>query len=152
MTMTMHGDRGEVTPFGLAGGTNGGRNILRVHRKGDTEETELGMHAMGITLYPGDHVIYRSNGGGGFGSPLTRDPELVLADVESGWLTFEKAKEVYGVVIATDERHGKLRIDHNGTAATRASLARRPVRKGYDFGEVHPSGEKIDIETETMVA
>jgi N-methylhydantoinase B len=152
MTMTMHGDRGEVTPFGLAGGTNGGRNILRVHRKGDAGETELGMHAMGITLYPGDHVIYRSNGGGGFGSPLTRDPEMVLADVGSGWLTLEKAKEVYGVVIAPDERHGKLRIDHNGTAAMRASLSRRPVRKGYDFGEVHPSGEKIDIETKTMVA
>ena len=29
MTMTMHGDRAEVTPFGLAGGTNGGPNTLQ---------------------------------------------------------------------------------------------------------------------------
>ena len=51
MTMTMHGDRAEVTPFGLAGGTNGGPNTLRLRRASspDTEE-ELGMHAVGIRL------------------------------------------------------------------------------------------------------
>ncbi len=147
--MTMHGDRGEVTPFGLAGGTNGGPNILRLQRKGDKEETELGMHAMGITLQPGDHVIYRSNGGGGFGSPLTRDPAMVMADIEAGWLTAEKAKNVYGVVIATDD---PKKIDFTATAARRAELARRAVRHGYDFGEVHPSGESVTIDVEALVA
>jgi N-methylhydantoinase B len=151
ITMTMHGDRGEVTPFGLAGGTNGGPNILRLNRKGDTEEVELGMHAMGITLQPGDHVIYRSNGGGGFGSPLTRDPAMVLADMEAGWLTAEKANDVYGVVVATDDKK-QLRIDFPATAARRAEIARRAIRHGHDFGEVHPFGESINIEIRTKVA
>jgi len=151
ITMTMHGDRGEVTPFGLAGGTNGGSNILRLQRNGVSEETELGMHAMGVTLLPGDHVIYRSNGGGGFGSPLTRDPALVLADVESGWLTLDKAKDVYGVVIVVDGP-AQHRVDSQATVVKRAELSRRAVGRGYGFGEVHPSGESISVDTKAKVA
>ncbi len=115
------------------------------------DETELGMHAMGVTLQPGDHVIYRSNGGGGFGSPLTRDPALVLADVESGWLTTDKAEDVYGVVIFTDDP-AHHRIDASATAAKRVELSRQMIRHGYGFGEVHPSGEGISINTKTKVA
>ena len=95
MTLTMHGDRAEITPFGLSGGTNGGANTLRLRRAANPDqEEELGMHAMGIRLQPGDHVIYRSNGGGGFGDPLERDPARVLADVEQGWISLNKAAAV----------------------------------------------------------
>jgi N-methylhydantoinase B len=38
-------------------------------------------------------------GGGGFGSPLERDPERVLADVRSGYVSLESARRDYGVVI-----------------------------------------------------
>jgi N-methylhydantoinase B len=153
ITMTMHGDRAEVTPFGLAGGTNGGPNILRVRPHDGHEEIDLGMHAMGITLHPGDHVIYCSNGGGGFGSPLKRDPNLVLADVESGWLTLEKARDVYGVVIvAEDARLGRFRIDEAASVAKRRELLRAPMKRGYGFGEVHPLGEAVNVGLETKVA
>jgi N-methylhydantoinase B len=147
MTLTMHGDRGEVTPFGLAGGTNGGRNILRLIRNGKNDETELGMHAMGVTLNPGDHLIYRSNGGGGFGSPLARDPEEVASDVESGWITFAKAEEIYGVALVEGHHPGSMRVDHEATRGMRETLSRTPLRKGYDFGEVHPFGERVVVQT-----
>ena len=153
ITMTMHGDRAEVTPFGLAGGTNGGPNILRIHRQGAHEETELGMHAMGITLKPDDHVIYRSNGGGGFGSALNRDPKLVLADLESGWITLDKARDVYGVVIILDNKQlGRFRIDAAATATKRLELSKATIKRGYGFGEVHPFGEIVNIEIEAKVA
>ena len=145
MTMTMHGDRAEVTPFGLAGGTNGGPNILRLRRASTPEtEEELGMHAMGIRLQPGDRLIYRSNGGGGFGDPLARDPAAVLADVEQGWVSPEKAERVYGVVLeGGNGAGGKRRIDAAATAARRAVLADTPAPRGYGPGEVHPLGEKL---------
>ena len=38
-------------------------------------------------------------GGGGFGDPLDRDPEMVQNDVVQGFVSLEKAKEDYGVVI-----------------------------------------------------
>ena len=143
MTMTMHGDRAEVTPFGLAGGTNGGPNMLRLRRAASPEtEEELGMHAMGIRLAPGDQLVYRSNGGGGFGDPLARAPEAVLADVEQGWITREKAVQVYGVVIAGGNGAGDpLRVDETATAARRAGT--RPAPEGYGPGEVHPLGRKL---------
>ena len=140
MTMTMHGDRAEVTPFGLAGGTNGGPNTLRLRRAASPQtEEELGMHAMGIRLAPGDQLIYRSNGGGGFGDPRTRAPEAVLADVEQGWITAERAEQVYGVVIAGGNGAGDpLRIDESATAERRAGT--EPAAEGYGPGEVHPTG------------
>ncbi len=147
MTLTMHGDRAEVTPFGLAGGTNGGPNTLSVRRAADPgSEEHLGMHAMGIRLEPGDHVIYRSNGGGGFGDPLSRDPALVLADVENGWISREKAEQIYGVaLVSSNGAAGSLKIDEASTATRRATLRGKPRVRGYGPGEVHPLGEKLTV-------
>ena len=143
MTMTMHGDRAEVTPFGLAGGTNGGPNTLRLRRAASPEkEEELGMHAMGIQLAPGDQLIYRSNGGGGFGDPRARAPQAVLADVEQGWITREKAERVYGVVVAGGNgASDPYRIDEAATAERRAGAAQ--PNEGYGPGEVHPLGRLL---------
>ena len=38
-------------------------------------------------------------GGGGYGNPLERDPNLVLEDVVNGIVSLEKARTEYGVVI-----------------------------------------------------
>jgi N-methylhydantoinase B len=38
-------------------------------------------------------------GGGGYGSPFARDPEQVLADVREGYVSLERARDDYGVVI-----------------------------------------------------
>jgi N-methylhydantoinase B len=38
-------------------------------------------------------------GGGGYGNPLEREPEMVERDVMEGYISLEKAKEDYGVVI-----------------------------------------------------
>ena len=40
-----------------------------------------------------------AGGGGGYGDPLKRPVEKVLKDVRNGFVSFEKAKEDYGVVI-----------------------------------------------------
>jgi N-methylhydantoinase B len=154
LTLTMHGDRAEVTPFGLAGGTNGGANILRLRRAANPEiEEDLGMHAVGIRLEPGDHMIYRSNGGGGFGNPLDRDPERVLADVELGWISSEKASAVYGVVLCTDElEKNRYIIDWNATTVMREQRANETRIRGYGPGQVHPLGEMIQVAKVALAA
>jgi N-methylhydantoinase B len=41
-------------------------------------------------------ISIRTCGGGGYGSPGDRDPELVAADVREGKLGVRRAREVYG--------------------------------------------------------
>jgi N-methylhydantoinase B len=61
--------------------------------------------------------------GGGFGDPLERDPEQVAADVREGFVSANRAREVYGVVLTDDGR-----VDGAATAAVRASLRRPGIR------------------------
>jgi N-methylhydantoinase B len=63
--------------------------------------------------------VYRavSQGGGGYGDPLDRDPELVARDVERKLVTREWADRVWGVVL--DERGG---VERDATDAQRAAL------------------------------
>ena len=49
--------------------------------------------------YPNDINACVQCGGGGYGDPLERDPELVLKDVKNGDVTIPFAREAYGVVI-----------------------------------------------------
>jgi N-methylhydantoinase B len=50
-------------------------------------------------LSPEQKVILRLPGGGGFFSPLERDPELVRQDVKNGYVSLKAAKEEYRVVL-----------------------------------------------------
>jgi N-methylhydantoinase B len=54
----------------------------------------------GLTLvHNGDVVEFHSAGGGGYGDPWQRDPEAVEADVRNGYVSIEKARQDYGVVV-----------------------------------------------------
>ena len=59
-------------------------------------------------------------GGGGYGDPLTRDPERVLADVREGVISRETAERDYGVVLTPSGRSWLL--DHGATQARRAEM------------------------------
>lgn len=57
-------------------------------------------NSYGLTqLKPGDVVTIDAPGGGGYGNPFERDPEMVLGDVLEGYISFEKARADYGVAI-----------------------------------------------------
>ncbi|CAN5503556.1 hydantoinase B/oxoprolinase family protein [soil metagenome] len=139
---SIHGDRGEVTPPGVAGGTNGGPNRL-VLNIGTEDENDLGMFATNVPLRSGDVIDFVSNGGGGFGEPLDREPAAVREEVIDGYLSIGKAREVYGVVVeAVDPDVHDYRIDEAATDELRASLRGRTLPEGYGPGEVHPDGKK----------
>ena len=48
---------------------------------------------------PGDVITFHNPGGGGYGDPLERAPEVVESDVINGYVSLKKAKEDYGVII-----------------------------------------------------
>lgn len=139
---SIHGDRAEVTPPGIAGGTNGGPNRLVLNMGGATER-DLGMFATNIQLTEGDTLDFVSNGGGGYGDPLAREPEVTLEEVIDGFLSVDKARDVYGVVInVVNADVHDYRIDWDQTRQQRTQLRDRVLPEGYGPGEVHPDGKR----------
>jgi N-methylhydantoinase B len=138
------GDRERVGPPGLAGGTNGGPNIL-IRNPGSPEEQNLGMFTTRAVLKKGDRVYFASNGGGGYGLPWKRDPVKVLDDVIDELLSIDKAREVYGVAIdAVDPDALDYRIDDAQTATLRSALRDSDDRpRGLAPFEVNPMGEQL---------
>ena len=59
----------------------------------------------------------RSSGGGGYGDPLQRDPQLVRRDIDHGMVSDDAARNRYGVALDAD---GK--VDAAATARLRAAL------------------------------
>lgn len=57
-------------------------------------------NSYGLTqMKPGDVVTIDAPGGGGYGNPSEREPQMVLHDVIEGYVSIEEAKSEYGVVI-----------------------------------------------------
>ena len=54
-------------------------------------------------------------GGGGHGNPLERDPEMVERDVLEGYISLERAREDYGVVINPNT----IKVDEEATRKLR---------------------------------
>ena len=98
-------------PEGLFGGGYGSKSRFLVNgRPGNP---------YGLTQFgPGDVVTMDAAGGGGYGDPLERDPELVEMDVADEYVSVEKARDNYGVVI--DPKTMKLNVDE--TEKLRESL------------------------------
>jgi N-methylhydantoinase B len=139
---SIHGDREEVTPPGVVGGTNGGPNKLVLNMGTDREEN-LGMFATNVPLHDGDSIDFLSNGGGGYGNPLERELEPVLNEVIDGFLSLDQARSMYGVVIdCVDVEVHDFRIDVPATETERAALADRELPEGFGPGEVHPDGKR----------
>ena len=72
----------------------------------------------GLTLCDsGDVIQFHSAGGGGYGSALERDPQAVERDVFNEYVSIEKARDDYGVVIDSNT----LRVDLKETQKLRAA-------------------------------
>jgi N-methylhydantoinase B len=98
-------------PEGLFGGKPGTKAQFLVNG--------VSGNPFGLTqLKPGDVVIIDAAGGGGYGNPLEREPEMVESDVIEGYVSREKAKEDYGVVIDPKT----MKVDEETTRKLRDTL------------------------------
>ena len=93
----IHDERWLTYPWGVRGGEPGMRSTKRLVRRDGGEEW-LPAKCDGVNVQAGDVLYFNTWGGGGWGDPLERDPELVLTDVNRGLVSVAGARR-YGVVI-----------------------------------------------------
>ena len=86
-------------PWGLDGGSQGTTNYVEIKTDGAVQR---GARVPSTAMTQGDVISIVTGGGGGYGDPFERPAEDVLADVIDGYLTLERAKAEYGVVIGGD--------------------------------------------------
>jgi N-methylhydantoinase B len=84
-------------PWGLLGGDRGSCNRVEVTR---SCEVIRGARLPTLALSAGDRVKLITGGGGGFGDPLDRPLQDVVADVRDGYITAEQAEQQYRVVLS----------------------------------------------------
>ena len=119
--------RTKTGPLGLNGGKAGkpGRAILNSGKKNEKViggKTPSGAWRMSLFsnfhLKNGETYTAECPGGGGWGNPLERDPETVLNDILDGYVSVEKARRDYGVVLTAE----KNRINSSATIALRRKM------------------------------
>ena len=140
---------------GLAGGAPGspvrsvvlrGTNIAELFAAGTMPDREQDLSASetvvlaakAVTpLAEGDVLVSVTPGGGGYGDPLRRGPELVARDVRAGLVSEAAARDAYGVVAP-----GGV-CDPQATEELRDELRAARRRDGQAAGE-HPDAPQAD--------
>ena len=92
--MTVFCGRGQYPAWGLNGGLEGGISYCDlIHPNGETERHVI---ATALQVAKGDVVRMVTGNGGGFGDPKERPHEKVTDDIKNGYISKERAQEVYG--------------------------------------------------------
>jgi len=122
-------DRERAVSWGILGGLPAMPQGVWL-REGSPDVEYLGCLFSDVPLKRGDWFSRPSSGGGGLGDPLKRDPKLVLEDVIDGYVSPERAKKDYGVVIESiDPEVYEYSIDWDATEKEREYI--RKHRKDW---------------------
>ena len=93
----LFGERGKFPPQGIAGGAPAAANRFTYQQDDGAHEPPMVSKMVGIHIARGQRVRLETPGGGGYGDPLSRDPQSVARDVARGFVSPEAAKRDYGV-------------------------------------------------------
>jgi 5-oxoprolinase (ATP-hydrolysing)/N-methylhydantoinase B len=121
--VSIGGERSRTGPPGFFGGKPGapfrgsiispagGEEVV----SGYTEDGKLDINFKTFwKVEAGSTVRLENAGGGGYGDPMERDPEMVLSDVLDGYISVDAARDVYGVVFKDGDRRN-LGVDEAKT-------------------------------------
>jgi N-methylhydantoinase B len=123
MTVAYFAEMHEDPPCGTLGGEAGQRSSAA---KIGVDGREEPLPPIGLVeLQPGEWIRGLESGGGGYGSPLERDPERVQHDVLEGWVSAASARETYGVVLAGSRESADVNVDAEATARLRGARVAR---------------------------
>ena len=98
---------------GVRGGGVGGSAYQGIRSTNDAAPVPTANSDV-VTLHPGENIVSHCCGGGGYGDPAERDPDLVAQDVKEGWVSPNRAREIYRVALTADGG-----VDAEATAALR---------------------------------
>jgi N-methylhydantoinase B len=107
-------DHGRVGPPGALGGKDASLNDVEILLSGQTYRPPHVSKDQDIMMSEGDLITVRTPGGGGYGNPFEREPELVARDVQRGYFDTQDAARDYGVALNED-----LSVDFSATTAAR---------------------------------
>jgi len=130
-------ERFRFSPWGVAGGKAGGA-ARTIKNRGRPDEKDLGKIDM-VQLAAGETITVLTPGGGGYGSPLERDPVAVARDVRSGFVSIAGALEDYGVVL----RDGVADVDATQRIRQQRMEAAGPKAHFFDFGPERRKWESV---------
>jgi N-methylhydantoinase B len=108
-----------IPPNGCAGGSTGRPGDIWINPE-TPQAKRLPTRYADYPLRKGDIFRLDTPGGGGYGDPLTRDPQRVLEDIEEGYISAETAERQYGVILNSDG--GRRTIDAAATAGRRKQM------------------------------
>jgi N-methylhydantoinase B len=144
-------DRAILSCWGLRGGKAGAPFRVTIDPGGPNERVLPGL-VDDEPIPAGTLVRVETTGGGGWGDPLEREPELVALDALQGKISARAAREEYGVVLieaagasytdgtsqlyAASQSDGAGRVDIAATRALRERL--RSVRGSQPFFDRGP--------------
>lgn len=123
MKLTLTFERHGCPPWGVLGGKPGEPGYVEIQRAGESEVRKY-LKATDVPLDVGDQVRIYTGGGGGYGDPLDRDPELVALELRRGVVSPESALDDYGVVVDDAGR-----LDRDRTLAERARRRTQDVTR-----------------------
>lgn len=127
LMITITSDRHKNSPWGLFGGGDGKTSNCTLQLpNGDLKELSS---KSTFSAPKGSTITLSTAGGGGYSSPLSRDPQLVLKDVIENNISLEDALNKYGVVIKD------LTVNEKETALKRRELAKKIILKSGDTNE-----------------
>ncbi|AMA73184.1 hydantoinase B/oxoprolinase family protein [Aneurinibacillus thermoaerophilus] len=140
-------DRSRSVTWGIQGGLPSLPHGVRLNPGSDNERF-LGTVFSSVALKPGDSFDRPSAGGGGLGDPLERDPKLVLEDVIDQYVSIERARKDYGVIIKEIDREIDLfEIDEEATKNERAYIrAKRRQWLQEDIASVEEKFKRGEID------
>ena len=115
-------DHGRVGPQGARGGRDGGVNRVRIVQDGTPYTPPHLSKDQDIRLHADDVIEVSTPGGGGFGNPFRRAPELVARDVAKEYYSRQQAETWFGVVLAEDGG-----VDRAATNAARGGTTAQPA-------------------------
>lgn len=118
-------DRALLACWGVNGG-KAGRPFRVTIDPGGPNERHVDALADAEPVRAGEVIRIRTTGGGGWGDPLGRDPVRVAADVRDGKVSWQGARDDYGVVVSGSPE----RPDVDAATTERARAAARAKRTG----------------------
>jgi len=96
-TISVLAERTEISPWGLNGGKPGAKGEYYIIKQ-NKKRIKLNSKCT-VKIEKGDIFAVKTPGGGGYGNPLQRNPELVHCDVLDELVSLKAANKHYGVVI-----------------------------------------------------
>jgi len=100
-------------------------------------------------MFSGDILYTECMGGGGYGNPLDREPEKIRMDVRDEYISVQRARNVYGVVIDPNSLTGNpedVTVDMAATDKLRGELRDDPRYRHVDHVRDDVRAGKITIE------